>query len=249
MSRVIKFSTKTHSQSFSLNVRPPSWQAAIPNFLFQESSLRIRSQFHALSVMCAPYSFQYWPHQTLWQSFQAWGKVILHPKRAQLFQLHRPELGLALALGRDDLIKTPLYSHIQKGGFQRTLLAPCSTQSQSVFEEAVTPNYRGKSGQGARMPVLVPLLTIKYLPKHLWQVPQKETEFSACLSFSVSHLWQPVSLLLWCRSEVQPTASQRGRVLQQQPPWEQLHGDHPNHPASGFSPWTGAQPEPIEHRH
>lgn len=65
MSRVIKFSTKTHSQSFSLNVRPPSWQAAIPNFLFQESSLRIRSQFHALSVMCAPYSFQYWPHQTL----------------------------------------------------------------------------------------------------------------------------------------------------------------------------------------
>lgn len=65
MSGEIKFSNKTHSQSFSLTVGLPSWQASTPEFLFQESSLPIRSQFHALSVMCAPYSFQCQPHQTL----------------------------------------------------------------------------------------------------------------------------------------------------------------------------------------
>lgn len=123
-------------------------------------------------------------------------------------------------------------------------------QPVSVWGSSYT-KLQGKVRAGCEwVPVLlVPLTTIKYLPKDLVAstLQRKLNLESAYVSQFLT--WQAVSLLLWFRSEVQPAASQWGRVLQQQPPREQLHGDHPNHPASGFSPWTGAQPEPAEHRH
>lgn len=151
MSMEIKFSNKTHSQSFSLReVLLTYWAGRHQHqtSFFQESSLPARSQFHALSVMYAPYSFQCQPHQSLWQSFQTWGKVILHPKRAQLFQLHWPELGAALALGRDDLTKTLLYSHIHRGGFQLPA-APTASQCLRKQLHQITGESQGRVWMGA----------------------------------------------------------------------------------------------------
>lgn len=106
-------------------------------------------------VMCASYSIQYQPHQTLWQ-FLGMKNSYSPSKKSTAFAASQARAGGCSCCG---LTETPLCSHIQKEGLQWTHPAAL-TASQCLRKQL--HQITGESQGRVWVPVLlVPLLTIK----------------------------------------------------------------------------------------
>lgn len=146
---------RMHSQSCSLTVRLPSWQAATPNFLFQESSLPVRSQFHALCHVCLLLHSISAPSDSVTE-FLGMKNSYSPSKKSTAFAASQARAGGCSCCG---LTETPLCSHIQKEGLQWTHPAAL-TASQCLRKQL--HQITGESQGRVWVPVLlVPLLTIK----------------------------------------------------------------------------------------